>query len=144
MVRRPWRAWTLAVLLLFPSGAVAMGFPGGEAPGSIPKPTRDFVFSVIDQQGVETRLREFSIEGSLYLSGHHGKGKVAMPFERIRAVRLRAAGDELHARAELVDGTTADLVVNGRNKCYGRMDYGNFQIELRDVEKLVNQGETPR
>jgi len=121
-----------------------MGFPGGEAPGSIPKPTRDFVFSVIDQQGVETRLREFSIEGSLYLSGHHGKGKVAMPFERIRAVRLRAAGDELHARAELVDGTTADLVVNGRNKCYGRMDYGNFQIELRDVEKLVNQGETPR
>lgn len=121
-----------------------MGFPGGEAPVSIPKPTRDFVFAVIDQQGVETRLREFTIEGSLYLSGHHGKGKVAMPFERIRAVRLRAEGDELHARAEMVDGSTADLVVDGRNKCYGRMDYGNFQIELRDVERLVNQGEKPR
>jgi hypothetical protein len=121
-----------------------MGFMGGEAPGSIPKPTRDFVFTVIDQQGVETRLREFTIEGSLYLSGHHGKGKVAMPFERIRAVRLRAEGDELHARAELVDGTTADLVVEGRKKCYGRMDYGNFHIELRDVDRIINHGEKPR
>jgi hypothetical protein len=121
-----------------------MGLLGGEAPGSIPKPARDFVFTVTDQQGVETRLRDFTIEGSLYLSGHHGKGKIAMPFERITAVRLRAEGDELHARAELVDGTTADLVVDGRTKCYGRMDYGNFQIELRDVEKMVNQGEKPR
>lgn len=121
-----------------------MGTMGGEAPASIPKPSRDFVFTVIDQQGVETRLQEFTIEGSLYLSGHHGKGKVGMPFERIRAVRLRAEGDELHARAELVDGTTADLVVNGRKKCYGRMDYGNFQIELRDVERMVNHGEKPR
>jgi hypothetical protein len=144
MVRRSWKAWTLAVLLLFPSGVGAMGFMGGEAPGSIPKPTRDFVFTVIDQQGVETRLREFTIDGSLFLSGRHGRGTAAIPFELIRVVRLRAEGDEIHARAELTDGTIADLVVDGKKKCYGRMDYGNFRIELREVDKMVNQGEKAR
>jgi hypothetical protein len=120
-----------------------MGFGGGEAPGSIPKPSRDFIFTVIDQQGVETRLRDFTIEGSLFLSGRHGQGTAAIPFERIRVVRFRAESDGLHARTELADGTIADLVVDGLKKCYGRMDYGNFQIELRDVAKMVNQGETP-
>lgn len=121
-----------------------MGFVGGEAPGSIPKPARDFAFTLVDLQGVETRLREFTIEGSLYLSGQHGKGTVTIPFERIREVRFQAEGPQLQAEVELTDGTTATLALDGRKRCYGRMSYGYFQIELRDLQKLVNQGETPR
>jgi len=120
-----------------------MGLRGGETPGSIPTPARNFAFTVVDLQGVETRLREFSIEGSLYLSGQHGKGTVAIPFERIRVVRFQAQGQELQAEVELKDGTTAALAVDGRKICYGRMSYGYFQIDLRDVQKMVNQGETP-
>jgi len=144
MVRRSCRLWIWALFFLFPAGALAMGFPGGEAPGSIPKPARNFAFTLVDLQGVETRLREFTIEGSLYLSGQHGKGTVTIPFERIRVVRLQAEGPELQAEVQLTDGTTATIAVDGRKKCYGRVDYGYFQIELRDLQKLVNQGETPR
>ncbi|MGE5311565.1 MAG: hypothetical protein ACM3MN_07465 [Nitrospirota bacterium] len=121
-----------------------MGFPGGEAPGSIPKPARNFFFTLVDLQGVETPLREFTIEGSLYLSGRHGKGTVTIPFERIRVVRFQAEGQELQAQVELTDGTTARVAVDGRKRCYGRMTYGYFQIELRDLQKMVNQGEAPR
>lgn len=144
MTRRPLGGWILALLLLLPSGALAMGSLGGDVPSVIPKPARAFVFTVIDQQGVETRLRECSIEGSVHLTGQHGKGAVTIPFERIRVVRLQAEGAELHARVELADGTTADLIVDGRKKCYGSMEYGYFQIELRDLERMVNHGETPR
>ena len=121
-----------------------MGFPGGETPGSIPKPARNFAFTLVDLQGVETRLLEFSIEGSLYLSGQHGKGTVTIPFERIRVVRFQAQGQELQAEVEMTDGTSATLAVDGRKKCYGRMSYGYFQIDLRNVQRMVNQGETPR
>jgi hypothetical protein len=121
-----------------------MGVLGGETPGSIPKPARNFAFTLVDLQGVETRLREFTIEGSLYLSGQHGKGSVTIPFERIRVVRLQAEGQELKAQVELTDGTTATVAVDGRKRCYGRMNYGYFQIELRDLQKMVNQGEAPR
>ena len=121
-----------------------MGFLGGEAPGSIPKPARNFAFTLVDLQGVETRLREFTIEGSLYLSGQQGKGTVTIPFERVRVVRFQAQGQELQADVELTDGTTATVAVDGRKRCYGRLDYGYFQIELRDLQKMVNQGETPR
>lgn len=121
-----------------------MGFPGGDAPGTIPKPAQNFAFTLVDLHGVETHLREFTIEGSLYLSGQHGKGTVTIPFERIRVVRLQAEGQELQAQVELTDGTTATVAMDGRNRCYGRMDYGYFQIELRDLQKMVNQGETPR
>ena len=144
MVRRPLRACILALFLLFPLGALAMGFLGGDVPSSIPKPARSFAFTLIDQQGVETRLRDFTIEGSLYLTGQHGKGTVAIPFERVRVVRLQAVSAGLHARLDLADGTTADLVVDGRKKCYGRLEYGNFEIELRDLERMVNHGEMPR
>ena len=121
-----------------------MGVPGGEAPGSIPKPARNFFFTLVDLQGVETSLREFTIEGSLYLSGQHGKGTVTIPFERIGVVRFQAEGQELQAQVELTDGTTARIAVDGRKRCYGRMTYGYFQIELRDLQKMVNQGEAPR
>jgi len=121
-----------------------MGVLGGEAPGSIPKAVRNFAFTVVDLQGVETHLREFTIEGSLYVAGQHGKGTVTIPFERIRVVRLQAQNQELQAEVELTDGTTATIAVDGRKRCYGRLDYGYFQIELRDVQKMVNQGETPR
>jgi hypothetical protein len=121
-----------------------MGFVGGEAPGSIPKPARDFAFTLVDLQGVETGLHEFTIEGSLSLSGQHGKGIVTIPFERIRVVRLQAEGAELQARVELTDGTTATVTVDGRKRCYGRLDYGYFQIELRDLQKMINAGERSR
>jgi len=121
-----------------------MGVLGGEAPGSIPKPARNFAFTLVDLQGVETPLREFTIEGSLYLSGQHGKGTVTIPFERIRAVRFQAQGQELQAQVELTDGTTTTIAVDGLKRCYGRVNYGYFQIELRDLQKMVNQGETPR
>jgi hypothetical protein len=121
-----------------------MGFVGGEAPGSIPKPARNFAFALVDLQGVETRVRDFTIEGSLYLSGQHGKGTVTIPFERIRVVRLQAEGAELQAWVELTDGTTATITADGRQRCYGRMDYGYFQIALRDLQKMINEGERPR
>jgi len=143
-VRRSRRVWIWVLFFLFPSGALAMGFPAGEAPGSIPKPARNFVFTLVDLQGVETPLREFTIEGSLYLSGQHGKGTVTIPFERIRVVRFQTEGQELQAQVELTDGTTARVAVDGRKRCYGRMSYGYFQIELRDLQKMVNQGEAPR
>jgi len=143
-VRRSWRAWLWVLFFVFPSGTLAMGFAGGEAPGSIPKPARNFAFTVVDLLGVETGLHEFTIEGSLYLSGQHGKGTVTIPFERIRVVRFQTEGQELQAEVELTDGTTATLAVDGRKRCYGRMNYGYFQIDLRDVQKMVNQGETPR
>jgi hypothetical protein len=121
-----------------------MGVLGGGAPGSIPKPAKNFAFTLVDLQGVETRLHEFSIEGSLYLSGHHGNGTASIPFDRIRVVRLQAEGGELQARVELTDGTTVTVAVDGRKICYGRTSYGYFQIELRELEKMVNQGESAR
>ena len=143
-MRRSWRVGLWVLFFLFPSGALAMGFLGGEAPGSIPKPAQNYAFTLVDLQGVETRLLEFTIEGSLYLSGQYGKGTVSIPFERIRVVRFQADGPELQAEVELTDGTTATLAVDGRKRCYGRMSYGYFQIELRDLQKMVNQGETRR
>ena len=134
----------LAVLICLPSITSAMGALGGDVPSSIPKPARNFIFSVTDQLGIKTELEEFNIEGLVYLSGQHGRGTLAIPFERISQIHLQVQGEKLRADAELVDGTTATLIVDGRKKCYGRMKYANFQIELRDLEKMVNHGQAAR
>jgi hypothetical protein len=110
----------------------------------MPKPARDFSFTLVDLQGVETRLHELTIEGSLSLSGQRGKGTVTIPFERIRVVRFQAEGAELQAWVELTDGSTATVAVDGRKRCYGRMDYGYFQIELRDLHKMISEGKRSR
>jgi hypothetical protein len=137
--------WLALVLVVFaPSVAPGMGGLGGDVPSSIPTPGRDFLFTITDQEGTETQLKQFSIEGLVYLSGEHGMGTVAIPFERIKQVRLRVLGEKLHGEIDLVDGKTTELILDGRQKCYGRMEYANFKIELRDLVKMVNQGEVSK
>jgi hypothetical protein len=139
MGKKLWPA--LALLVLFPAAAMSMGGLGGGVPSSIPTPARAFNFTVTDQQGTTTRLREFSIDGLVYLSGRRGLGTIAIPFERIKQVELRLLGDKLRAEILMVDGQTTELVMEGRQTCYGRMEYANYQIDLRDLEKLVNDGQ---
>lgn len=138
MGKSGWLA--LALVIAAPVAASAMGALGGDVPSSIPSPARNFVFTVTDEEGLETRLEQFSIEGLLYLSGRHGKATVAIPFERISRVQLQAREGELHAMVATKDGKDLELVVDGRRRCYGRMQYANFQIELRNLEKMVNHG----
>jgi hypothetical protein len=142
----PGRGALLAasLLIVLPAIATGMGALGSGTPTSIPIPVRNFAVTVVDQQGTKTRLEQFSIEGSVHLSGKRGKAAVAVPFDRIRSARLRSKGGELYAEVLLVDGRTVNLVTNGLQRCFGRMEYANFQIELRDLEELINHGPVGR
>ena len=137
------RIWLLVLssLTLFPAVAAAMGVSGGGVPTSIPEPARSYVVTATDQQGTQTRLEHFSIEGRVHLSGKRGKATLSIPFERIQLVQLRSVGDRVNADVILSDGRTVKLSLDGRQQCYGRMDYANFRINLRDLEKLVYHGE---
>lgn len=137
------RKWllVLASLALLPAVATAMGGAGAKAPSSIPQPVRSFVVTVTDQQGTQTRLEQFSIEGSVHLGGQLGKATVAIPFETIQFVKLRSQGDNVDAEVVLADGRTVNLILDGSQQCYGHMEYANFRINLRDLEKLVYHGE---
>ena len=122
--------------LLFLTG---MGELGGSAPADkIPSPEKNFGVKVIDREGIQTSLSQFSQEGRVFLTGKRGDATVTVPFEKISQIQVQSAeGNEIQVRLILRSQDGLDIKVDNRAKFYGKADFGTFQIEGKDLKTVL-------
>jgi hypothetical protein len=115
-----------------------MGGVGGSAPADkIPSPEKNFGVKVIDRQGFQTSLSQFSQEGKVFLTGKRGSATVTIPFEKISQIQLLSTeGNEIQAKLDLRNRESLDIKLDIRAKFYGKADFGTFQIDAKDLKTV--------
>jgi len=131
---------TLASAIIFSSLLFLMGMGelGGSAPADkIPVPEKNFSARVLDRQGIQTSLSEFSFGGKVFLVGKRGSATITIPFEKISRLDLDGQdGNEVLAAVTLRDQNRIELKVDKRSKFFGKAEFGTFQIEMKDLKSI--------
>jgi hypothetical protein len=118
---------------------MGMGGLGGTPVEKIPTPDKNFHARIVDRDGVQTSLSQFSHDGKTFLSGKRGEGLVAVPFEKISQVQFRTEGKSAVAKVSLRDEHSVEIMVEKQTKFYGQAEFGTFQIEAKDLKSLSFQ-----
>lgn len=135
MLARRSRLWPVVLLMCLPL-LLAMGFGQGSDPTRIPEPKQDARVSLVDQVGNRVELTSFSLGGQSFLVGQLGKGKLAIPFEKIKSLEVNNLGGKLEGQVSLIDGTTVKLNLEPKLAATGRTVYGNYAVTLGEVTRI--------
>jgi hypothetical protein len=130
----------LAPLAIFSSVLFIMGMGdlgGAASADKIPVPAKNFNTLVVDREGIQTTLSQFSFDGKVFLGGKRGGATIAIPFEKISQVELQGQeGSEVLAKVTLLDQKSIEVKVDKRSKFYGKAEFGTFQIEIKDLKSI--------
>lgn len=134
-MRKIFAPAVLFVSLLILTG---MGSMGDTTPSNkIPVPEKNFSAQVVDRQGIQTTLSQFSFEGKVFLSGKRGSAHIAIPFEKISLVQMQSPeGNEVLAKVTLRDQKSVEVKLDKRAKFYGQAEFGTFQIESHGLKSI--------
>jgi hypothetical protein len=132
-----------APVVIFSSFLFLMGMGGLGGPAAVektPVPEKNFNARVIDHQGVQTSLSQFSSEGKVFLMAKRGDATVTIPFEKISQVEIKGpVGNEVVALVTLRNQEKVGVKVDKNLKFYGKADFGTFQIETKDLKSITFQ-----
>lgn len=125
---------------------MGMGIGGGNVKHNIPVPDKNFSATIVDSQGVTTKVTQISFDGKTYLAGQRGNTNVTIPFDKISSVQVGKLAEEkkLSAFITLKVGGTLNISVDGNLPCYGSADFGNVQVEFKDIRKVDIHGIVPK
>ena len=117
---------------------MGMGDLGGTATvNQIPSPEKNFSAQVVDREGIETSLSQFSQDGKIFVTGKRGSATVAVPFDKISWIQFQDPEKrDVPARLLLKDQSTVEMRLEKRSKFYGQAQFGTFQIEIKDVNSI--------
>ncbi len=131
----------LCMLFVMPL-VMGMGTISGGPTHKIPTPATNFSATITDSQGVTTKVTQISFDGKVYLTGYRGNATVTVPFEKISSVQVGKPEEDkkVSVFVTLKEGGTLNLRVDGKMPCYGAADFGNVQIEFKDLKKVDIEG----
>lgn len=131
----------LSALFIIPF-TMGMGMGGGNVTHKIPTPDKNFSATIVDSQGVTTKVTHISFDGRTYLAGQRGNTSVTVPFDKISSVQVGKLAEDkkVSAFVTLKAGGTLNITVDGKLPCYGSADFGNVQVEFKDIKKVDIQG----
>jgi len=138
MLRSVARTLPVLALLLWFSPAAAGLFGGTDAPRRIPVPARDFTAVVVDESSVSVTISRVTLDGEVFLFGALGKAQVTVPFEEVVSASFEDV-DEDHTRVTIdtLSGEQVTVVMEADRPLFGRTTYGNYRIEVQDIEQLT-------
>lgn len=127
-----------AALTLAIPVALATGFGGDSPPARIPVPAKVYTATVEDRGGTQLTVSRVSYNGEIFLYGNFGAAQVTVPFDSIREAVFEDGGGDGKRTAVVTanDGQTLKIVVDDDILCYGRTEFGNYQIEVRDLRRI--------
>lgn len=139
------KCFILSALLLIPF-IMGMGVGGENVTHKIPSPDKNFSATIIDSKGMATKVSQISFDGKIFLAGQRGNTTVTIPFEKINSVEVGKTEDDKKVSAfiTLRAGGTLNITVDGKLPCYGSADFGNVQIEFKDIRKMEIHGILPK
>jgi hypothetical protein len=116
---------------------LGMGGLGGRPQGTAPKPEENIRALIVDRAGVRTEVRQFSLEGNVFLDGRRGDGQMTVFFKNLRGITFgRVEGEVVSAELHYNNGETLRLNVRKRRVFYGDTRYGTFQIRAGNIRKI--------
>jgi len=114
-----------------------MGELGGQPEGTIPETDVKISAKVIDREGVETSLEQFSMDGNTFLDTQRGSGQLTIPFQELASVSFgKVSGDRLSVEVRFKSGESMQLDVRKRALFYGSTGFGAFTIRARDLARI--------
>ena len=114
-----------------------MGELTGEPENSIPTPDKNFDATFIDNQDVAVKCTQVSMDGEIFIWGKKGRGTVTISFEKIKAIEFIGGDKFVTAEVEFRDGNKEKIQVENDKEFFGNLEFGTFQIEARDLKKIV-------
>jgi hypothetical protein len=84
-----------------------------------------------------TECRNVSIEGGTYISGKRGEGFLSIPFGNLTSITFFHTEGTLKGVIKLRTGSSIELIMKKDDKAYGLTRYGDFQIKLVDLRKII-------
>lgn len=129
-------AATVTALLSMP------GLGGGDDEGiDVPDTNAAWKATVTDETLTDTELQDVSWDGHTHVQGNLGAGTIAIRFEEIDEITFEPAEkNKSVALVHLKSGKTKKITVDGRVNVYGRTDFGNYKILVKDLRKLDLRG----
>jgi len=127
----------VSVFFLFLTGMSSLS---GNSPEKIPLPEKKFMATFIDQSDIVTECRNVSIEGATFISGKRGEGTFTIPFENLTSISFLYSEGKLKGFVKLRSGPSIELILKKDDKAYGRTRYGNYQVKLIDLQKMIMGG----
>ncbi len=116
---------------------LGMGGMGGIPVDKVPTPDKNFRARIVDRDGVQTSLFEFSQDGKTFFNGKRGEGIAAVPFEKVTQVQFQTGNkNAVLAKISLRDQQSVEIMVEKQSKFYGKADFGTFQIEAKDLKSI--------
>lgn len=103
----------------------------------VPQTKERFDAVVEDLEGAVVQVTHLSYDGELYLPVYRGRGLVTIPFGKIRKIEL---GAKQKSRREVTvsfkDETSEAFWMEEDVLFLGKVPYGTYQIEAKDIQKL--------
>jgi len=125
----------ILMLVPFLFGMGMFGQPAARQ--EVPQTKERFDATVEDLEGVVVQVTHLSYDGELYIPVYQGKGLVTIPFRRIRSIEF---GEKQKGRYEVKvsfqDGTIDIFRMDEDILFLGKVPYGTYQIQAKDMQKL--------
>lgn len=94
---------------------------------------------VTDLAGIETVLEEIRFGGSLTLAGKLGEAEIQMDPARVSSLAVNQEDSRWSIDFTLDNGKEGKLSVDGEVLVSGRIEFGDFQILLKNISKITFQ-----
>ena len=125
----------ILVLAPFLFGMGMFGQPAARE--EVPQTKERFDAVVEDLEGAVVQVTHLSYDGELYLPVYRGRGLVTIPFGKIRKIEM---GENQRSRREVKvffkDETSEAFWMEGDVLFLGKVPYGTYQIQTKDIQKL--------
>jgi len=136
---------SLTALLILSPLLLAMGIMGEAPRRDVPETGKPFGAVLVDVEGVSTEVSHFSYDGEAYLPAYRGRALVVIPFERIAGVEFgQTQNHRRQARVLFQDQQEELFWVDEKLLFLGKVTYGTFQIQAKDLQRIRLQPEASR
>ncbi len=117
---------------------LGMGASGERIPHTkVPQTPKRFDAQIIDSTGCSVQVEELSYDGALYVPVHLGKGLVILPFEKIASLEFgREDQGKRLVHVTFQDQKTEEFHIDGNILFIGRVPWGTYQIETKDLRRI--------
>lgn len=117
---------------------ISTGLGGGPLEEA-PKPKISLTATIIDDQGISTRLKDITLDGRVYFTGNRGKGLITIPFEKVKKVNF--IGDpregKKDAQVTLREGESIGITFDEEAILYGVTQFGTYRILIKNVKEII-------
>ncbi len=122
--------WFLVMAFIIP---VLMGMSG--LGGNQAKTVEMGVYDakILDTSNTTVKISWVNMDGKLMFKGFLGKGRIQIPFNNISYIDISKDEACIHLKD---NKKLCGLKVNALSRIYGKTDYGNYQIALKDIKRI--------